>query len=284
MFDSSMKPPFGLVVRDDMPFFGIYDTLLPEELISEDLINEHYSGERVYAAFDISRVNDATGFSAIFYSEEERKILPLVVVPIYLNRNVAGNEIDQVKLVGLVLALYRMGVNFRYITADGFSSDFLIQRFKLIFGNEFAGRFSVDKNKAAHITMLNFMKLGMYRLYPVPRLAYELEHLVDDPVAGMVDHPPNTDPSNPVYFKDVSDSLAAASFHLSVYEELSYEDLMVSGEVAKARSQRAVAEDGEEDFYSDIDEGGEDFYSDLSVYEDELPVDPLTKLERDIRP
>jgi hypothetical protein len=287
MFDPALKYPTQLFIPDGIPCFGLYDTLLPEELVDEDMINSVYSGEPVYATFDISRVNDPTGFSALFYSEDLHKILPVLVTPIYLNRAIAGNEIDQVKLFGLIVALHRLGVNFRMVTADGYSSDYLIQRCKLLFGNDHAMRFSVDKNPAAHITMLNFMKLGMYRLYHIPRLQYELENLVYDAYVGMVDHPPNTDPANPVYFKDVSDTLAAASFQLAVFEDLSYEDM--TSQVALAKAKAAVGDgeedDGPEDFYGDID-GGEDFFSDIdtkAVVPDE-PLDPVEKLMRDIMP
>jgi hypothetical protein len=134
--------------------------------------------------------------------------------------------------------------------------------------------------------MLNFMKLGMYRLYDVPRLRYELENLVYDAYVGMVDHPPNTDPTNPVYFKDVSDTLAASSFQLAVFEDLSYEDM--TSQIALAKAKAAVGDgedDAPEDFYGDID-GGEDFYGDIetkAVDQDE-PLDPVEKLMRDIMP
>jgi hypothetical protein len=284
MFDSSMRYPTQQILRDGIPFLGLYDTLLPEELINEEMINEVYSGEPVYAAFDISRVNDATGFSAIFYSEDRRKILPVLISPIYLDRLKEGNEIDQVKLMGLVTALFNVGVNFQFISADGFSSEYILQRCKLLLGNDKADRFSVDKSPAAHITMLNFMKMHMYQIYPIPRLKYELENLVFDPYVGKVDHPANSDPANPVYFKDVSDSLAAASFHLSVRENLSYESLEVEAAVQQARSRGAKEDkDEEEDFYSGL-EDGEDFYSDIETGVDEKPVpeDPVERLMRDI--
>jgi hypothetical protein len=282
MFDPGLRYPTQVFLTDGIPYFGLYDTLLPEELVNEDMVNSVYNGEPVYASFDISRVNDATGFSAIFYSEDQKKILPVLVTPIYLNRAFAGNEIDQVKLYGLVVALYRIGVNFRMITADGYSSDYIIQRCKMLLGNDRALRFSVDKNPAAHITMLNFMKLGMYRLFMVPRLKYELENLVYDPYVGVVDHPPNSDPTNPTYFKDVSDSLAAASFQLAVFEDLSYEDMVAQGVLAKARAGVAGG-DEPEDFYGDLGDG-EDFFSDIEEagVEDDEPLDPVEKLMRDI--
>jgi hypothetical protein len=293
MFSPELSYPTTLFLQDGIPRFGLYDTLLPEELVNEDMLNSVYNGESVYASFDTSRVNDTTGFSAIFYSEDQRKILPVLVTPIYLNRALAGNEIDQVKLYGLVVALYRLGVNFRMVTADGYSSDYLIQRFKILLGNDRASRFSVDKNPAAHITMLNFMKLGMYSLYDVPRLRYELENLVFDAYVGKVDHPPNTDPTNPVYFKDVSDSLAAASFQLAVFEDLSYEDMVARTALVKAKFELAKAkavagslgEEEPEDFFGDLD-GGEDFFGDIESGDvgDDAPFDPVEKLMRDIMP
>jgi hypothetical protein len=288
MFDPSLKYPTRVVLPDGVPNFGIYDTLLPEELVDEDMLNSAYHGEPVYAHFDVSRVNDATGFSAIFLSEESGKIESVLVTPVYLDRSKPGNEIDQVKLVGLVVVLLKLGVNFRMVTGDGFGSEYLITRFKLLLGNDFAGRFSLDKTPAGYITMLNFMKLGMYRLYPVPRLQYELENLVYDKFLGKVDHPPNSDPVNPVYWKDVSDSLAGASFHLSVYEDLSYENMMVQSEIEKARHQGNPDAEEEDDFYSSLADG-EDFYSGLAdgVGEDDggpEPADPLERMMREIMP
>jgi hypothetical protein len=130
------------------------------------------------------------------------------------------------------------------------------------------------------------MKMGMFRLYDIPRLRYELENLVYDPYVGVVDHPPNTDPANPVFWKDVSDSLAAASFQLAVFEDLSYEDMAAQDILAKART--AVAADGgeePEDFYGDLDQG-EDFFSDVGLrgIEREEPLDPVERLMRDIMP
>jgi hypothetical protein len=283
MFDSGLVYPTRIVLGSGFPQFGLYDSLLPEELVDEDMVNETYNGEAVYISVDLSRVHDFTGFSAIYFNEEVRKIMPVLVTGIYLDRFKPGNEIDQVKVMGLVTHLHRIGVNIRMVTADGWGSDYFVQRCKLLLGNDHAERFSVDKSPAAYITLLNFMKLGMFRLYPVPRLGYELENLVYDPVAGKVDHPPNADSSNPVYFKDVSDSLAASSFQLSVYENLSYEDLMVSREVSKAVKGRGSDEG---DFYDGLGDG-EDFYSDLDDWVDdgsEWDVDPVDSLTRDIMP
>jgi len=202
-----------------------------------------------------------------------------------LDRFKPGNEIDLVKVMGLITHLHRIGVNIRMVTADGYSSDYIIQRCKMLLGNEKVERFSVDKTPTGYITMLNFMKLGMYHLYPVQRLQYELENLIYDPVAGKVDHPVNSDPTNPVYMKDVSDSLAAASFELSVFENLAYEDLMVSTEIEKARKFHGVgSEDDNEDFYGDVADDGEDFYSDLVSYEDKEELDPLEQMIKDITP
>ena len=283
MFDSVLKYPTKLTLHDKIPHFGIYDELLPEELVDEDMINEVYNGERCYISMDLSRVNDPTGFSAIFFNEEQRKILPVLVTPIYLDRFKPGNEIDLVKIMGLITHLHRLGVNIHMVTADGYSSDYIIQRCKLLLGNDKVERFSVDKTPTGHITMLNFMKLGMYRLYPIQRLQYELENLIYDPVAGKVDHPVNSDATNPVYYKDLSDSLAASSFELSVYENLSYEDLMVTSEVEKARMLHKVDEEEEEDFYGDLVDG-EDFYGDLSAVGDVEELDPLDQMMHDIMP
>ena len=285
MFDPYLKYPTKLALPDKIPQFGIYDSLLPEELVDEDMLNDIYDGQPCYISLDLSRVNDATGFSAIFFDEERRKILPVLVTAIYLDRFKPGNEIDLVKIMGLITHLHRLGVNIRMVTADGYSSDYIIQRCKMLLGNDHAERFSVDKNASAHITMLNFMKLGMYQLYHIPRLQYELENLIFDPVAGKVDHPVNSDDVNPVFFKDISDGLAASSFELSVYENLSYEDLTVTMEISKARALKGVGkEEEEEDFYGGVAEDEEDFYSDVSRLSFEEEVDPFEKFERELLP
>ena len=283
MFDNTLRYPTKLILPQGIPNLGIYDTLLPEELVDEDMLNEHYNGEPCYLAIDLSRVNDTTGFSAIFFHEEERKIMPVLVTPIYLDRFIHGNEIDQSKVMGLITHLYRLGVNIRKITADGYSSDYIIQKCKTLLDNDRVDRFSVDKTPSAWIVMLNFMKLNMYRFYPIPRLQYELENLIYDPVAGKVDHPVNSDPTNPVYFSDISTTLAASSFQLSVHENLSYEDLMVTSEIEKARKAMNTGNEDEEDFYSDLD-GGEDFYSDLTRDLDKDDLDPYDEMMKAIMP
>jgi hypothetical protein len=282
MFDPNLRYPSQLIFQDKIPHFGIYDSLLPEELVDEDILSEIYDGQPCYISVDLSRVNDPSGFSAIFFHEELRKIMPVLVTPIYLDRFKPGNEIDSVKIMGLITHLHRLGVNINMVSADGWNSDYLLQRCKLLLGNEKVQRFSVDKSPTAHITMLNFMKLSMYMLYPIPRLKYELENLVYDPVAGKVDHPVNSDPTNPVYFKDVSDSLAASSMQLSIYENLSYEDLMVVSEISKARLSRKVSDDDEEDFYGEVSADEEDFYSDVASFEDKEILDPYEKMMRDL--
>ena len=283
MFDDKLKYPTRLVIPDNIPHFGIYDSLLPEELVDEDMLNEIYDGQNCYISLDLSRVNDSTGFSAIFYDEEKRKILPVLVTALYLDRFKNGNEIDLVKVMGLITHLHRLGVNIRMVTADGYNSDYIIQRCKLLLDNDRAIRYSVDKTPTAYITMLNFMKLGMYQLYPISRLKYELENLIYDPVAGKVDHPVNSDDSNPVFWKDISDSLSACSQQLAIFENLSYEDILVTSEIAKARSLR-VNEEEEEDFYGAVSGDSEDFYSDIGSFDDSEGEDPFDKFERDLMP
>jgi len=286
MFDPSLKYPTKLIFPDGIPQLGIYDTTLPEEIVDEEMLNEIYDGQAVYISVDLARVNDPTAFSAIFYHEELRKIMPVLVTPLYLDRFKPGNEMDPVKIVGLITHLYRLGVNIRMVTADGFQSDYFRTRCKLLLGNDRVEPFSADKSPVAHITMLNFMKLGMYRLYPIPRLKYELENLIYDKVSSKVDHNVNSDPSNPVYFKDVTDALACSSYQLSIYENLSYEDLMVTMEVEKARKSRATDDENEEveDFYGAVAADNEDFYGEVDGFDGEPELDPADQLMRDIMP
>jgi len=286
MFDSSLKYPTRLIFKDGLPLLGLYDSTLPEEIVDEDMLNETYNGQSVYISVDLSRDNDPTGFSAIFYDEDERKIKPVLITPIYLDKSKVGNEIDPAKVMGLITHLYRLGVTIKKVTADGFQSDYLITRCKLLLGNDKVDRFSADKSLVAHITLLNFMKLKMYRLYPLPRLQYELENLFYDKLSGKVDHPPNSDPSNPIYFKDCTDALACSSHQLAIYENLSYEDLMVTMEVEKARKLLRVGEEDEEveDFYGAVAADEEDFYSNIDGSERDTELDPVEQMMKDIMP
>lgn len=265
LWSKKVRYPTRLMLENQVVDLGLYDTTLPEDLIDEDMVNESYDGQPVYMAFDISRVNDPSAFSAIYYDEETKKIKSLLLCSIYLDRLKSGNEIDQVKLFGLVTCLWRMGVNIRMVTADGYASDYVIQRAKKLLGNDRARRMSVDKEVMPHLTMLGFMKLGMYELYYMKRLEYELENLVYDKVEGKVDHPPNTDPVHPIYFKDLSDTLASASFSLSIGESLDYENIMVLSAVEKHRIEREQNEEIE-DFYGDVEGYTDDgFYEDAAV-------------------
>lgn len=284
MFNSSFKYPTKLILNNGIPLFGLYDTTLPEELVDEDMLNDVYNGQPTYISVDLSRSNDPSGFSAIFFDDENRKIKAVLVTAIYLDRLKAGNEMDPVKVVGLITHLHRLGVNIRMVTADGFQSDYLITRCKLLLGNDRVERFSADKSPVAHITMLNFMKLGMYCFYDIPRLRYELENLIYDKVSGKIDHQPNSDSSNPIYFKDISDALACSSHQLAIYENLSYEDLMVTMEVEKARGLRKSEDDVEEieDFYGAVAADEDDFYSDVSSSDDDVDLDPMEQLRKDI--
>jgi hypothetical protein len=87
------------------------------------------------------------------------------------------------------------------------------------------------------------------------------------------------------FWKDVSDTLAAASFQLSVYENLSYEDMVVTTEVEKARSRAGLGEEEEpEDFFRGL-ENGDDFYSDIGDTSDQDSYeDPVESFMSSLEP
>ena len=172
--------------------------------------------------------------------------------------------------------MVELGINIGYVSADQYASDLFLQRAKIILGPERAGHLSVDESPAAYFTMLSFIKKKMYRFYKHPRFQYELENLMFDRYLMKVDHPHNPDSKNPIYWKDVSDSVAGASFHLSIRQDLSFDSIEVKDEVDKYKKKRMGVdpEDEEEDFYADLDkEENDEFKEEVEDFEDDISED-----------
>lgn len=109
------------------------------------------------------------------------------------------------------------------------------------------------------------MKLKRYSIPYYKQLEYELSNLLYDRATGKVDHPHNTDPNHPVYFKDCSDCLAGATFHIYTREHVQYEMMIIEKETDKVE----IPDDG---FYSSIDITGtdDDVEDELALFQDGL--------------
>ena len=251
-------------VSSDLPEIGIYDMTSVFTIWNPDIAMLHYHGENVYLHIDCSQKHDYTGFSALFYDSEDNKIRSLLTSSFFLNPDIHDNQIDQEKILQLILYMRDNGVNFKFISGDHYAKDFIIPQCKKIFGNDHADYFSVDVNPAAYLTMLNFMKLGKYSIPYYKQLEYELNNLQYDRVANKVDHPANTDSNHPIYFKDCSDGFSGATYHIYTRENIHYEQMMIDKETAKIE----IPSDG---FYESISTDEEqDYLDEIALFQNSL--------------
>ena len=255
IWDKTLKNPF----MRDIPQIGIYDSIAPYEIWNPDIALEHYHGENVYVHIDASQKHDHTGFSALYYDIEDRVIRSILTVRMFMNKEVPDNQIDQEKILQLLLYMRDNGVHFAFISGDHYAKDYLIPQCKKIFGNDKSDYFSVDKDPVPYMTVLNFAKLGRYAIPYYKVLEHELVNLNKDMATNKVDHNNNPDPKNPIWFKDCSDGFAGASCHIYTREHVQYEQMMMEKELEKVE----IPDDG---FFSSI---GVDDSSDI---EDELKL------------
>lgn len=260
MWDKSLKNPF----TRDIPQIGIYDSIAPYEIWNSEIAMENYHGESVYVHIDMSQKHDHTGFSALYYDQEDKMIKSILTVRMFMNKEVPDNQIDQEKVLQLLLFMRDNGVNFAFISGDHYARDFLIPQCKKIFGNDKSDYFSVDKDPVPAMTVLNFAKLGRYRLPYYKPLEHELVNLNKDLATNKVDHNKNPDPNNPIWFKDCFDGLQGASFHIYTREHVQYEQMMIEKELEKVE----IPDDG---FFSTIgtDEEG-DIEDELTLFTEGL--------------
>ena len=260
VWDRTLKKPF----HDDIPQIGIYDSTSPSDLCNPDIALQHYHGENVYLHIDASQKHDHTGFSALYYDVEDRVIRTVLTVRMFMNKEVPDNQIDQEKILQLILYMRDNGVQFAFISGDHYAKDFLIPQCKKIFGNDHSEYLSVDKDPVPYMIMLNFAKMGRYKLPYYKPWEHELLNLTKDMATNYVDHPHNTNPSDPVWFKDCSDGVAGASFLLYTREHIQYETMMVEKELEKVD----IPDDG---FYSNISTQDEnDIEDEMKLFEDSL--------------
>ena len=260
IWDKDLKNPF----TKDIPEIGIYDSIAPYEIWNPDVALEHYHGENVYLHIDCSQKHDHTGFSALYYDNEDRIIRSVLTVRLFMNKDVPDNQIDQEKILQLILFMRDNGVNFAFISGDHYAKDFLIPQCKKIFGNEKSDYLSVDKDPVPYMVTLNFAKMGRYKLPYYKPLEHELVNLNKDMATNKVDHNNNPDPKNPIWFKDCSDGLAGASFLLYTREHVQYETMMIEKELEKAD----IPDDG---FFSSIStEEEKDIGDELALFQESL--------------
>lgn len=260
IWDKTLKNPFG----KDIPEIGIYDSTVPSEIWNPEVALEDYHGENVYVHIDASQKHDHTGFSALYYDSEDRYIKSILTVRMFMNNKIPDNQIDQEKILQLLLYMRDNGVNFAFISGDHYSRDYLIPQCKRIFGNDKSEYLSVDKDPVPYMTVLNFAKLGRYKLPYYKPLEHELVNLIKDLATNKVDHPNNPNPNLPIYFKDCSDALAGATLGLYLREHIHYETLMIE----KETEEHPIVSDN---FYETISiEEEKDIEDELKMFTDSL--------------
>ena len=260
IWDRTLKNPFS----KDIPEIGIYDSTAPYEIWNPDSALLHYHGENVYVHIDASQKHDHTGFSALYYDSEDRFIRSILTVRMFMNDSVPDNQIDQEKILQLILFMRDNGVNFAFISGDHYARDFLIPQCKKIFGNDRSEYFSVDKDPVPAMITLNFAKMGRYRLPYYKPLEHELVNLNKDMATNKVDHNHNPDPNHPIWFKDCFDGLQGATYHIYTREHVQYEQMMIEEETEKIK----IPDDG---FFSTIStEEEQDIEDEMKLFEEGL--------------
>jgi hypothetical protein len=90
---------------------------------------------------------------------------------------------------------------------------------------------------------------------------------------NYVDHPNNTNPNEPVWFKDCSDGVAGASFLLYTKEHVQYEQMMMDKELEKVE----IPDDG---FFSSIGtEDEQDIEDELKLFQDSCLGEDFTVID-----
>lgn len=252
-------------VMYDVPNLGIYDTI-PVEIYAEMSKNiERYTGENVYIHVDPSQFWDHTGFSALYYSVSERKIKSILTAEFTIDHNKPDNQIDQEKLLQLIVFMREQGVRVAFVSGDHYAKDFLIPQCKLLLGQGGSDYYSVDSSNVAYDTALNYLKRSSYSLPYYRQMEVELQELWKDYATGKVDHQANSNPTKPIHFKDVCDAWAAASFHIYTREKIRYDQ----DDIDKAAEKFDEESDG---FYDDLDSGGEEWKEESDDDEEEFQM------------
>ena len=248
----------------EIPHIGIYDNTSVTDIWNPDKALKNYHGENVYVHVDASQKHDYTGFSALYYDQEDHLIKTILTTSFFMNDEIPDNQIDQEKILQLTLYMRDNGVNFKFLSGDHYAKDFLIPQWKKIFGNDKADYCSVDTTPVAALTVLNFMKLKRYSIPYYKQLEYELSNLQYDRSTNKVDHPHNSNSNKPIYFKDCFDGLQGATYHIYTREHVQYEQMMIEKEVDKVE----IPDDG--------------FFSSINTVETEYDEDEVLKFQNDL--
>lgn len=247
----------------ELPQIGIFDHVVWTDWLDEEYTMMGYHGENVYIHVDPSQKHDHTGFSALYWDVEAHKIKSLLTTEFTIDKGKPDNQIDQTKIWALIMLLRDWGAQIKLVTGDHYAKDFIIPQAKM--QKEICGMtgeyYSADTDEmVAYLTMYNYMKMNMFSIPYYKQLEYELENLQRDLGTGKIDHPHNSNPNEPVYFKDCSDAFAVASFHIYTRENVSYDEEIINKRVDKMES------DG--------------FYDDLLTYSE--PEDDITNFEESL--
>lgn len=245
----------------DIPNFGIYDTT-DVTTVWDETILDNYHGEDVYLHVDASQKWDKTGITALYLDNEENKIKALICCALYMDKTIPDNQIDQEKILALIIHMRDCGVNFKFLSGDHYAKDYLIPQWKKIFGNDKADYVSVDTTPTPYLNLLNLISMNRMSIPKYPLLEKELSELTYDRGSQKIDHPHNADPKKPVHSKDVADSLAGALQDLYIREHVSIEMEIVKKDIEKVD----IPDDG---FFNvgtcDTDEEVESFEEELEA-------------------
>lgn len=239
--------------EDKKPFdnefinIGIFDECDWEEILDETYTMLGYHGENVYIHVDFGQKYDHTGFSALYYNVETHKICSLLTFEGIVNLDIPDNQTDQTKIWELILLLKNWGANIKLVTGDIWAKSYLIPQARQ--QETFTGEYySVDTDDmAAYLTMQKYMKVELYSFPYYKQMETELTELQRDMNTGVIDHMNNPNPSKPTHFKDMTDAVAGASFHIYTRENISYEELIIQRGLEKVQDR--VPSDG---FYESI--------------------------------
>ena len=217
-------------VYDHVINLGIYDTTSPSDVFNPAVLDD-YHGEDAYCHVDASQKWDRTGLSVLYMDQETGLIRSLITVAFHIDQSIADNQIDQEKILAIIMYMHDLGVNFRFLSGDHYGKDYLIPQWKKIFGNDHADYLSVDVTATPYLNLLNLMKMGRFAVPHHALLEKELTELTYDRGTQKVDHPHNPDPRRPLHSKDVADAFCGAAQNLYVREHLSIERALMGKEL-----------------------------------------------------
>ncbi len=222
LFNPKMENPCPI----DIPKVGIFDKDNIPFLIKEEILLKYYSGEAVTIHIDNSRGSDPVGFSSFFYKEETKTIYPLYCSALEIDKKIAENEISPEKIWAIVEYLYSLNVDIQSITVDSYNANYFLSKAKTLIDPKKVSQINSESDPVFYEVFRAFLKAKIISMYPYARLEYEMKNLIWHPSIkvrngiGLVDHPTNESSSEPVFFKDVSDTFAVALYRLSILIEI----------------------------------------------------------------